>query len=138
MKKLTTTMVLGLFLAINAKANHYNVQLNLKLYDNAPFTLSIDNVKYTNPSCAFSTSNITPGNHYITVTKHIINPYGYYGNSSITVFKLHMSSIFRLSEYTQGTMIYTGFSRHLLIRPEFDRSKIQFCANDILSIFFIL
>lgn len=34
-------MVLGLFLAINAKANHYNVQLNLKLYDNALIMLNI-------------------------------------------------------------------------------------------------
>jgi len=87
MKKFTTTMVLGLFLVINAKANHYNPQLNLKLYDNAPFTISLDNVNYANPSCKFSTSNISPGNHYITVTKHIINPYGYYGNTCITVFK---------------------------------------------------
>lgn len=101
MKKFTTTMVLGLFLAINAKANHYNIQLNLKLYDNAPFTVSIDNVKYTNPSCAFSRSNITPGNHYITVTKHIINPYGYYGNSSITVFKGYVNLPINQQLYAQ-------------------------------------
>jgi len=86
MKKLST-LILGLFLIVNAEANHNNSQLNLRLYDNALFTVSIDKMNYANPSTSFNSINITPGNHYIKVVKHIFNPYSYWGNSCITVFQ---------------------------------------------------
>jgi hypothetical protein len=76
----TTAVVLGFS---TVKANHLNSELNLKMYDNSPFTITFDNITYNSPAGTFVIGNVIPGNHYMKVSKTMYRHYGPIGMQKI-------------------------------------------------------
>ncbi|TND09323.1 MAG: hypothetical protein FD123_1410 [Bacteroidetes bacterium] len=54
-----------------AEANGYASQIHLHLYDNAPIAVTFDNQRYNTPSNNYQLTNITPGNHYLQVSRMV-------------------------------------------------------------------
>jgi hypothetical protein len=66
MKKIIiTSFFLGLFLIV--KAQHNGSVLNLSMYNNAQFTVQLDDEYFHNPDHFYTIKNIIPGNHYLRV-----------------------------------------------------------------------
>jgi len=66
--------------SVQLRASHLASELNLRLQHQAWFTLTIDNRCYDTPVNFFHTGNLSPGNHFIQVTRL---DHGYYGPLSV-------------------------------------------------------
>lgn len=76
MKKITliTALMIGF---TTVKANHLNSELSLKMYDNSAFTVTFDNYVYNvAPTASLGLTNLTPGNHYMRVSKMVYRRHG--------------------------------------------------------------
>jgi hypothetical protein len=87
MKKILTTLALILVI-LSASANVGFSELNIKLFDNSTFIVSIDNITYKSFGDKCKIENIVPGNHFLSITKNV--PAGWYG-------------------YTVPKTVYTGY-----------------------------
>ena len=76
MKTLAITFIFSLSVLFT-HAKHALSELNLKLYDNTPFTLVLNNQVYGSPSNNFNLGSLTQGKHYLQVIKQNYNYYGY-------------------------------------------------------------
>src|SRR6187397_863657 len=74
--------------SVQLNASHLASELNLKLQQQAWFTITLDNQHFDNPVNFFHTGDLIPGNHYIQVTRL---DHGYYG------------------PYTVPVMVYSGY-----------------------------
>jgi len=76
MKRLLILLA-GIFGAHLAQANHGASQLNLRLHDNAPFSVAFDNQSYNNVSNNYQLTNVTPGNHFLRVSRLVRQGHGW-------------------------------------------------------------
>jgi len=74
--------------SVQLKASHQASELNLRLQHQAWFTLTFDNRNYKTPVNYFHTENLTPGKHFLEVTRL---DHGYYG------------------PYTMRSIIFSGY-----------------------------
>ena len=81
-------LIMSAFLVASAQlqASHLASELSLRLQHQAWFTLSLDNQFFETPVNFFHANELTPGNHFITVTRL---DKGYYGpfTHPVTVYK---------------------------------------------------
>ena len=78
MKKITLITAIGFILSCNSlKANHLNSELNLRMYDNSAFLVTVDNNCFNEFSVNFSLANVSPGKHYLKVVKVAKKKHGY-------------------------------------------------------------
>lgn len=87
MKRLLILTVI-IVASVKLNASHLASELNLRLQQQAWFTLTLDNQIFETPVNFFHTGDLTPGNHYLEVTRL---DHGYYG------------------PYTQPRTIFSGF-----------------------------
>jgi hypothetical protein len=75
--------------SVQLKASHLASELNLRLQQQAWFTLTIDDQCFDTPVNFFHTGDLAPGNHYLEVTRL---EHGYYGPYSMprTIFSGHI------------------------------------------------
>ncbi|MGD1847845.1 MAG: DUF4476 domain-containing protein [Salibacteraceae bacterium] len=81
MKKALTTLALGLGILIGSASANYRGHaasiLTLSSFDNALITIEMNNRVIANPSQVVRMNGLRPGNHWIRVVKHQLNPHGY-------------------------------------------------------------
>jgi hypothetical protein len=82
MKNLTLLFAF-ILTGIAAQAKHFDSEMNLKLYDNAHFTVILDNNSYGGASNNFVFKNLKPGRHYLKVFRKHYKPYGHGSFSSL-------------------------------------------------------
>ena len=75
--------------SVQLKASHLASELNLRLQQQAWFTLTLDGQCFETPVNFFHTGELAPGNHYLEVTRL---DHGYYGPHSMprTIFSGHI------------------------------------------------
>ncbi len=75
--------------SVQLKASHLASELNLRLQQQAWFTLTLDDQCFETPVNFFHTGELAPGNHYLEVTRL---DHGYYGSYSMprTIFSGHI------------------------------------------------
>jgi hypothetical protein len=64
--------------SVQLNASHLASELNLRLQQQAWFTITLDNQIFETPVNFFHTGNLIPGNHFIHVTRLDHGPYGPY------------------------------------------------------------
>lgn len=58
-------------------------ELNLRMWNNAVFTVHVNNMAYNTPSAGFSLPGLAPGNHHLKVFRHFNNPNGFGGHAKM-------------------------------------------------------
>lgn len=71
-----------LIASVQLKASHLASELNLRIADQAWFTVTLDNRVFNAPVNRFSVDELQPGTHFLRVTRL---DYSYYGQYSIPV-----------------------------------------------------
>jgi hypothetical protein len=85
MKKLILTLAI-VFSITAVKSSNKLSELNLKLYDNAIFSIMIDNISYNTYSSVISVPNLSSGNHFLKVFRNIPAFYNPYASQIKTVY----------------------------------------------------
>ena len=139
MKNLIFTLVLlGAILAPKtSEAQRNRSELNLRMYDNAFFTVIFDRKIYDSPSASFRLSNIAPGNHRLIVKQRIGGRHGtlrtiYNGNIDIPVSSTVNARINKYNRLVIRSVVpksghyYSdnNYGRHYN-RPLLDLSRLQ-------------
>jgi len=75
MKK-SLLIIAMLFASMQLHASHMVSEMNLRLFDQAWFTVTLDNQVFGTPVTRFSVDELEPGTHFLRVTRI---EYGYYG-----------------------------------------------------------
>jgi len=67
-----------LFASVQLSASHLASELNLRLFDQSYFTVTLDNQFFGTPVKRFSIDHLEPGSHYLRVTQLHYSHYGPY------------------------------------------------------------
>jgi Domain of unknown function (DUF4476) len=77
MKRLLIIIAM-LFASVQLRASHLASELNLRMFDQAWFTVTLDNQVFGTPVTRFSLDELEPGTHFLRVTRF---NFGYYGQA---------------------------------------------------------
>lgn len=82
-------LIATILMSLNGFSNHFSSVFNLKLHDNSPFMVVLDNQPFE-PTQMFTLPDLEPGYHMLKVARiHPVHPgYGYgHGHSKKVIFK---------------------------------------------------
>ena len=81
MKRIVLITAIIMYASVQIRASHLASELNLRLFDQAWFTVNIDHQAFPNPTTKFQIKDITPGTHFLRVVRI---DQGYYGHPGIS------------------------------------------------------
>ena len=79
MKK-SLLIIAMLFASVQLRASHLASDLNLRLFDQAWFTVTLDNQDFGTPVTRFSIDHLAPGSHFLRVTRIDYGHYNQYAH----------------------------------------------------------
>lgn len=82
MKKIVLIIAIIMYASVQIRASHLASDFNLRLFDQALFTVNIDHQVYNTPTNRFQLKAIAPGQHFLRVTRL---EHGYYGPHTVPV-----------------------------------------------------
>jgi Domain of unknown function (DUF4476) len=82
MKKIVLIIAIIMYASVQIRASHLASDFNLRLFDQALFTVNIDHQVFNTPTNRFQLKAIAPGQHFLRVTRL---EHGYYGPHTVPV-----------------------------------------------------